>query len=408
MHNSAEHIVSSQPESVSAVMNAMPALNPSARSADAEFELLRACCQADSESITAILRTHLRWERVFELASYHRLLPVLCDTLQGNVEVPGSIRLALRSRFARHCQRVLRLSAELTRILRQVAADSIPVIALKGPVLAQFLHGDPAMREFSDLDLMVHPSDVARASAALRRAGYDNQLPLTGWKARAYLRSGYEYVFGRGEERNLVELQWNVAPRFYSIDVDIGNLFDRSLPYDFADCNVRVLSREDQMLYLCVHAAKHQWSHLGMIRDIAALARRELDWEWVADEATRLGIARTVRLSLLLSYRLMGVRIPDRFQCASDMKTLHLASLIESNMRTGRELSTESVAYFRLMLQLRERWRDRACFLWRLATTPSVGEWQTRQIPDVLHLLYSGVRAVRLGRRLAASLVSGQ
>jgi hypothetical protein len=48
------------------------------------------------------------------------------------------------------------------------------------------------------------------------------------------------------------------------------------------------------------------------------------------------------------------------------------------------------------MLRLREHWRDRIRFLWRLAVTPSVGEWQAVQLPDAMFPLYFGVRFFRL------------
>ena len=239
-------------------------------SADPEFELLRASCHSNPEPLTAALQRDLQWERVLKLASHHRVLPALYTRLQHRVDVPASIQSALHARFFSHCQRAMRFSAELVTILRQLAAESIPVIAQKGPVLAHLLYGDAAMREFGDLDFLVRPVDVPQAIATLRDLGYEQNLQLSPRQEKAYLRSGYEYVFGRGAERNLVELQWNLLPRFYSVNVDIEDLFRRSVPARLRrSAASRVLSPEDQLLFLCVHAAKHQWAQLGMIRDIA-------------------------------------------------------------------------------------------------------------------------------------------
>jgi Uncharacterised nucleotidyltransferase len=65
-------------------------------------------------------------------------------------------------------------------------------------------------------------------------------------------------------------------------------LFQRSVEYEFEGMRARTLCNEDLMLVLCVHAAKHEWFQLGMVRDIAALARLELDWQWTMFEAGRL------------------------------------------------------------------------------------------------------------------------
>jgi hypothetical protein len=363
------------------------------------FEVLRACC-GDGQELPKALAQGLQWDEVFKQAAYHRVLPAVYSALQGRTEVPASIQSALRARYLRHCHRAMRFSAELAAILRHLEAKGIPVIAQKGPALAHLLYGDSAMREFGDLDLLVKPEDVSRAVGVLRELGYEKNLQLSPRQERAYLRSGYEYVFGRGAERNLIELQWNLLPRFYAVDMNIDELFTRSQEHEFDGCRPRMLGLEDQLIFLCVHAAKHQWAQLGMVRDISALARFDLDWELVMHEARRLGIVRIVLISLVLADELMGWDIPEPFAGLNEIgaarkcvpATIH-------QITTMREIPPESSAYFRFMLQVRERMLDHARLLWRLATTPSVGEWQAMKMPDVLFPLYPIIRAARLARR---------
>jgi hypothetical protein len=69
-------------------------------------------------------------------------------------------------------------------------------------------------------------------------------------------------------------------------------------------------------------------------------------------------------------------------------------------MAEGAEYEVESISYFRLMLRLRERWRDRLRFLWRLASTPGPGEWSAVRLPDRLFPLYWLVRVFRLAARV--------
>lgn len=295
----------------------------------------------------------------------------------------------------------MRFSAELVGILRQFQSKGIPVIAQKGPVLAQALYGDGAAREFGDLDLLVPPAEVNRAAAALRDLGYEKNLQLPPRQEEAYLRSGYEYVFGRGPEPNLVELQWNLLPRFYAVDWDVEGLFARSKACGFEGARARVLSREDQLMFLCVHAAKHQWAQLGMVRDIAAAAQGGIDWELVLSETCRLGVKRVLAISLLLAQSLLGVELQAEVLSRMDVeRNRKLVPAIQSNLAKGREIPAESAAYFHFMTKVRERWQDRARFAWRLATTHSVGEWQALRIPDALFPLYSGVRVFRLIRRM--------
>ena len=366
-----------------------------------EFDLLLACCSKNPSNFDSLLAMQPNWDHVFQLAEHHRLLPVLFSSLRDRHDVPGSIQSAIRARFQNHIHRMLRFSAELGRIPQHFVASGIRMLAHKGPALAQLLYGDPAMRQFGDLDLLVVDEDVPRARPVLLQLGYERRLQLTERQEKAYIQTGYEYVFGLGTERNLLELQWRIVPRFYSIDFDMRALLERAIELQFEGFAVRTLGAEDLLLVLCVHAAKHEWAQLGMIRDIATLAKSSLNWRWIQAEAQRLGILRIVSISLWLAHDLFQCNIPDEFRIAKVAPVGQFARAIQSQLDTGMEPNPESLRYFLTMMRLRERWRERARFAWRLATTPSVGDWQSVRLPDTLSLLYRGVRMARLLRRFS-------
>src|SRR5439155_17565622 len=268
-------------------------------------------CSNNTSALTTLLALQPNWGHVFRLAEHHRVLPTLFSALRDRDDMPGSIQSAIRARFQKHIHRVLRFSAELARVAQHLAASGIPMLAHKGPALAQLLYSDPAMRQFGDLDILVAMEDVPRAEPALLKLGYEQRLHLTPRQTRAYIQSGYEHVFGLGTERNLLELQWHIVPRFYSIDFDTSVLFDRSVELQLETFPVRTLGGEDLMLVLCVHAAKHEWAQLGMIRDIATLAESSLNWRWIQTEAQRLGILRILNIWLRLARDLFHCNIAE-------------------------------------------------------------------------------------------------
>jgi len=365
-----------------------------------EFDLLRACCAAGNRELTEILASPLNWERLLKLADRHRLLPAVFAALHDRDDVPAGIRSVIDARHDAHILKTLRFSAELVRIARHFADRGIETLAHKGPVLAQKLYADPAMRQFGDLDLLIRGRDVPRAKPALAELGYTAGIQLSRAQENFYLRSGYEYVFGVGAEPNLLELQWQIVPRFYSIDFEMDALFARSVESEIDGFPLRSLASEDLMLALCVHAAKHEWSQLGMLRDIATLAATGLDWTDVVAEARRLGIARLLGISLNLAHELWDVDIPRELAgCAEAQGTRATVFAILFRLANGTELETESLRYFRAMMNIRERWQDRARMAWRLASTPSVGEWKAVRLPDSLFPLYRIVRLSRLARR---------
>ena len=374
-----------------------------------EFELLLACCQSsddDGHRLTQALQSPIHWDSVLRFSEHHRIVPALHAAVYGREDVPASIRSALRSRFQANAMKALRFTAELVRVTRAFADHGIEVLAHKGPALAQLLYRDPALRQFGDLDLLVRSGDVARSRLVLRQLGYEPQLHLSQRQERAYLRSGYEYVFGLNEERNLLELQWQILPRFYAIEFDIEAMVKRSIEIEIEGFGVRSLGREDLMLVLCVHAAKHGWAHLGMLRDIATLADLGLDWEWVRAEAARLGILRILLVSLLLARSLLSCPAPATLADSREIQDGEkLADAIQLRLDAAEEPDTRSLRYFREFTGARERWQDRVRFAARLAMTPSVSEWESVRIPDSLFPLYRAVRMGRLLKRAIAVII---
>jgi hypothetical protein len=193
-------------------------------------------------------------------------------------------------------------------------------------------------------------------------------------------------------------------PRFYSIGFEFDNFFERALEVDVAGHKVRTLCDQYLMLVLCVHAAKHGWSQIPCLCDIAQLARsRAPDWKALRLEAEGLGIMRIVDISFLLSHKLLATELPLQFNVQHDAAAETLAQQILRQMVDDEDFDPESVAYFRLMMDLRERRRDRATLAWRLWVTPGTGEWSAVRLPDVLFPLYRVVRMIRLAGRMISS-----
>jgi len=405
---------------------------------DPEFNLLVACCvRGSAERIRRILSGSLDWERMLVLVDHHRVVPQVYGELSAFSHlVPAQHLDALGLRYQDNARKTLWFTGELVRILRHLEAAGVKALPYKGPVLAKTLYGEVTRRQFCDLDVLILPADILRAKAALLDLGYKPSLDLAPGIEPNYIETGCEYSFRSTNGSNLLELQWRIVPRFYSIDFDVAELCARADEIIVGGHAVRTLRTEDLLLVLCVHAAKHVWVQLSWLCDIAQLMKsRPLDWNTIQDEARRLGIERIVSLNLFLAHNLLDSPLPPPMQkvlfpqpnCHSerteesavarnrdnaghsrqtrafqdDPSTL-LADEILRIIERSAPYGTESIPYFRLMLRLREGWQDRARFLWRLAFTPSVNEWSAVQLPKPLQPLYRLVRLSRLAKRLAS------
>jgi hypothetical protein len=366
--------------------------------------LILAVCGDDPESsarVQHILHSSgLDWDRLLQLAQHHGVVPRLYRRLSTAMGATHSAGLAaLRQQDKLNTHRTLWLTVELLNIYKHLTARGLEVLPYKGPALAESLYGNVAMRQFSDLDLLARERDLMEIRSALAELGYEPGQRLTRAAERAYLKSGYEFTFDAPQGRNLVEVKWQILPRFYSVGFDVDGLFNRAVAVDVAGHKLRTLCDQDLILVLCVHAAKHGWNQISWLCDIAHLARSQaIDWKALRAQAAELGILRIVAVSFLLAHKLLATAQPAEIEADADAESL--AQRILRQIVRDDEFNPESVSYFRLMMELRERRRDRASFAWRLWITPGAGEWSAVRLPGMLSPLYRVVRMFRLAGRM--------
>jgi hypothetical protein len=371
--------------------------------------LLAACSELSRHEklahIHVLLQKPVQWSSLIALAEQHGVTPLLYRTLSEVGDgIPVSEMDRLRRCYQTNLHKTLFVTRELVRILECLDALAIEVMPYKGVVLAEAIYGDIALRQAGDIDLLIRARDLPRIKIAVRELGYKPYLLLSDAEERAYLTSGYEYTFDSAAGRNVLELQWAVQPRFYAVDLDVDSLFREAVTVALAGRNVKTPSPESLLLVLSIHAAKHVWGRLIWLCDITRVMNLPgLNWERIATQARALGIARILRVTLLLANRMLGAGPPDSVdtRLTEDPAALAFVNEIQGEILREGSYEVESLAYFRLMMRLRERRSDRTRFLQRLIFTPGPGEWKAVSLPAPLFPLYRLVRLSRLAARLA-------
>jgi len=351
----------------------------------------------------------LNWSEVLRLAEHHGVLPLAARNLiEHGRGLPPEIERSLRSAYEANLRRSLWFTAELARIMQHFEHRQVRAVPYKGPVLAQSLYRDLGLRSFSDLDFLISPADFERAKQALAEIGYRPAADLiqaveSPSLERLWLRTGYERAFDSAAGKNLLELQWALLPRFYAVDLGLENLLARAGPTVVGGCAVPCLSAEDSLLVLCLHAAKHLWTRLIWLSDIAETLRTQtLDYSLVFSQARALGIGRILGVSFWLVKNVLRAKLPQPAEemIAADRQVPALGGEFAERLARGARYDFESTEYFRLILKLRERRGDRWRYLWRLVWTPGAGDVAAVRLPEALFPLYRIVRMGRLMRKL--------
>jgi len=356
--------------------------------------------------LRTLLQQPVRWKSLFSLADHHGVQPLLHKALDPlSNELPAETLDFLRQSAQTNLHKALLLSRELIRIVDHLSGFGIEVMPYKGLALAELVYGDIALRQAGDIDLLIRPQDFHQVRDAVGKLGYVPHEVFAGAEERAQLKSGYECAFDGAAGRNLLEVQWAIQPRFYAIDFDMTGLFERATTVTVAGQPMKTPCLEDLLLVLSAHAAKHVWSRLIWLCDLARImSLPTLNWSWIRAQAESLGIVRILQVTTLAASQIFGAALPPGAEqsglLASDPATLALADRVQSFVKRETAFNVESPAYFRWMMQLRERAADRRRFLTRLMFTPGPSEWATLRLPAPLFPLYHLVRLARLAARL--------
>jgi hypothetical protein len=118
-----------------------------------------------------------------------------------------------------------------------------------------------------------------------------------------------------------------------------------------------------------VHGAKHYWSKLGWICDVAELLRAHPGLKWTALllQAKQLGATRMLFLGVFLAHALLGTKLPEEVwrKIQSDIVVTWLADKVQARLFADHHRDISAVNDPAFYLKLRERLRERiACVLY--------------------------------------------
>jgi hypothetical protein len=240
----------------------------------------------------------------------HGVAPFVADSLAlGGQRVPIELVNAARGQLTtgrRH-------RAFTLDVIDALASDGVTPTLLKGYGLATRLYATPLSRPSVDVDLAIAPRSMPVAEQAMARLGLSLQ-------ADSALDDELEEHHHRAwaGPRGLVELHHRLASGLGGEGLDDDDIERRLVDAELEGRRVRYLSPEDELLYLCVHAATHAFLRVSWLLDVKRFltVMPSLDWVELVRRAQAVSQLRSLRAALALSERLVGARLPDAARAA--------------------------------------------------------------------------------------------
>jgi len=247
----------------------------------------------------------------------------LAGLLYKNLKTSGllgtlsqSQRERLQSLYYRTVIANLRLFHDLKKILDKLNQKKIKVVLLQGVVLLQHVYDDIGLRPMTDIDFWVLKKDYA---------GLINVLSIQDYKRDPL----YPNTFRKGSTTFdfHTHILWADRIRAHKL------LLTKSQEYIYQEARILhingqkalCLSPYDEVLYLSLHALKHNVERLIWLVDIKNILAtwKRSDWAGLINRARELGQEKTVSFIFFLLLHMFDFNLPPEAWRLMEKKRLN-------------------------------------------------------------------------------------
>lgn len=370
-----------------------------------QIQFLILCCKSkmDEKDIKAIrenVTATKNLEEVSMLSYDHGIYPLFYHALIEHASdlMDQEMKDAMAYLFQNIKATNEMMTDELVHVTRLLEEHDIEVLSFKGPVLAEIAYGDISLRQYRDLDILVHRQHVYKAGLLLTDNHYVSKKSLAFFKNKAMLDINSDLTLLNTKNQIILEIHWKLFWQFYQIRFEAEDIWKSSYFCNIQNHQIKTLSPELLLPYLCAHGSKHQWERIEWLVDIDRLIRSntEMDWERIIHIANQSHTMTQLLLGLSLINELFRTPIIEEIDNQfTNKKIVSLKNEILIFLTEG----VEQRGYF-YHLQLQDTFQDKCLFTWSSFVKPTPSDVETIDIPDYLSFVYYFIKFYRVLKKI--------
>lgn len=356
--------------------------------------------------ISSLLKQKVDWDYLIKRSKKHKLTPLLYWNLNilDLESVPHEVMGELRSFFDINARKNLLLSSELIKILNCFESNEVCAINFKGPSLALLAYNNLALREFIDIDIVVHRSDMVKVSRLMDQMGYVLESLPEKMDESIYFKTQTEHKFVGKKSGVVIEIHTRLQGHFFQFPTSPNFMYENDSlnrvkinNYEF-----KTFSDENLLLLLTIHGARHNWSRISWICDVSELIQHhDINWSEVVDNAKKLGVMRILLIKLSLVNDLFGVSIPKQFiNLLDDDNVSKICLQIKERLFRENPDPLSILKRTSIDLKKRENLELRLMDVVNSIFKPTYEDFKEFPLPSGLFFLYYIIRPFLLIRRL--------
>ena len=225
------------------------------------------------------------------------------------IEIEPQVENDLQLQATRTAAGTIAIVRAFAKVATRLHQDQIPFLVLKGAALSGWIYPRPDLRPMTDVDILIHASDVSAVDEALRdcgcRAGRD--LVCSDFFPRYYHEREYDIP---GPPTCRLELHAHLLrPLRYISTVPPQAMWDQPRAIELNGVQVSCPSAEDMLIHLAAHSAIHGNPRLLWLYDVYRLVRDDrdrIDFASVEEKSVRWRIAPVVHSGLSAAAQLFN------------------------------------------------------------------------------------------------------
>ena len=384
-----------------------------------ELRLLTLCAgyitPEQKKQIIKLMQRQISWDIFYEMAVKNGLYPIVYRNLKKLYPcgMDEQILARLEENYKINQLGSLLLTNELIRVTELLRQHDIKAINIKGPVLAMTVYQDISMRVSRDIDILVHPGDLAGVERILTEAGYtkDGAVKLTPRQEKLY-RKMYHHDSYHHRNGIQLEVHWRLSGDYYNIAFE--ELWENRREIKLFGKQFQILREEENLIYLVYHGSRHAFKRLKWLCDLYYLMKNNsLDWDYIIKRADQLGMIHMLQQVLLLLAVLFGFRLQRQIPLTRKerraAKRLALRALPFINSRYDGEEAFEPAlksCYKRYLLLWHIGLKEKVHYI-RKHFMPTIEVFQTITVKDKYFVLYYIYRFIGILRRCRDFFTAG-
>ena len=375
-----------------------------------EFQLLlqSARSRPDAGRIGNLVQEGINWQTLLELAKRHHVQSLVIRSLKLACwdAVPPAQQVELESSSRTIAVKNLLCTGELFRLLDAFGKNGIASVAFKGPVLAELVYGDLFLREFADLDILVHQADVCKAEKVLITGGYQSYDQDKDYRSAFLSYYGQQPFWAANGV--MVDLHWRLASKNVALPIQLSAVWERLQKVMILGRNVPTLAWQDIPLFLAAHGTMHGWASLIWLCDFAELLhkREDIDWGILFHCAQRAHSSRPLLLAMFLASTMLDAPAPTELTKKARESSAVQALAEKARLEMLRPPSQGDLGEFLWGLRTHDLLRHKLRPLTELAVTRTVNDYWAMPLPKPLWGMYYLTRPFRLAGRMASNLTA--